>query len=224
MMMKRKILIIDDDDLLANSLADFFNQHDFYVVTASDGKTGLSKYKSENPDIILLDLDLPDFNGFEISEQIHEYDYSFPIIIMSGSWTIDDYKIKSYELGAMQFLVKPTSPKVILAQIKSIFNRPGKESVVNIGSVTYTLSNQVLISGDKKVELREREAQILAAIFESKQYFVTRKDLQKKIWHHTEVYNNKSIDSIVYSLNKRIECFPELKIKSLYSKGYKLDV
>ena len=222
--MKKKILIIDDDDLLVKSIADFFLLHDFNVVTAPDGKTGLNKYNVENPDLIILDLDLPDFSGFERAEKIREEDYMTPIIIMSGSWTKDEHKIRSFELGAIQFLVKPTSPEVIHALIKSFLNRPAKESEVCIGSETYKLSNQVLRSGDKKVELREREAQVLAAIFESGQCYISRKDLQKKIWHHTEVFNNKSIDSIVHTLRKRIECFPDLKIKSLYSKGYKLEV
>lgn len=221
--MKKRLLIVDDEKMLSGILGDFFENNDFIVSYAYDGKTAISLYRKEMPDMILLDLDLPVLNGFEVVEIIRNEDYITPIILMSGSWRDEKSKIKGYELGAIQFLDKPISPNVLLSQIRSTLNRPIVEKSFCIGQKSYRFHNQRFVTSDKEIQLMEREVKILSLLFENQGEVISKKKIFNVIWGHDDACNNKSLDNLIYQLKKKLEVCPELKIINLYSKGYILE-
>lgn len=221
--MKKRLLIVDDDKIITEILGDFFEENDFIVSLAYDGKTAISLYRKEMPDLVLLDLDLPVMNGFEVAEIIRNEDYITPIIFMSGSWLTEEYKIKGYELGAIQFLNKPISQKVLLSQIKNKLNPPIVEKTITIGQNSFRLHNQMLFTPDKEIQLMEREVKILSLLFENQGEVISKKKIFNEIWGHDDARNNKSLDNLICQLKKKLEVCPELKIINLYSKGYILE-
>ena len=221
--MKKRLLIVDDEKTLSDILGVFFEDNDFNVSYAYDGKTAISLYRKEMPDMILLDLDLPILSGFEVAEIIRHDDYITPIILMTGTWKEDYYKIKGFEMGAIQFLDKPVSPQVLLSFVKSTLNRPVVEKTFTLGKNSYRLHNQMLFTFDKEIQLMEREVKILTLLFEYQGEVISRKRFYIKIWGHDDACNKKSLDTLIYQLKKKLEVCPELKIISLYSKGYILE-
>jgi DNA-binding response OmpR family regulator len=223
--MSKNLLIVDDDQTLLNLLNDFFTSNDFAVTLARDGVSALACYGKKIPDLLLIDLDMPQLNGFEVVEKIREDDYMTPIILMTGSWLDKKNKIRGYELGAIQFLEKPVELTVLLAQINCLLSPPVVErKVCGCSGREYHLRGQVLTAGDSKIEFREREARILAALFERPGEMVSRKKLQIIIWDDDNYRNNKSLDNLVYQVKKKLEPFPELLIRSAYSRGYVLEI
>lgn len=222
--MKKKILLVDDDKILRTILEAFFREKGFAVSSASDGADALIHYNKEIPDMVLLDLDMPNMNGFQVVEAIRQEDCITPIILMTGSWIDETHKIRGYELGAIQFLEKPVTPMVLLAQINSLLNPPLKECKVCSYQHNFKLSNQTLVVDDKKIILREREAQILATLFEHPNYMVSRQKIQTLIWGNDDVRNNKTLDNLIYQVKRKLEDYPELVIRSCYSKGYVLEI
>lgn len=221
--MKKRLLIVDDEKTLSDILGAFFEENDYNVSYAYDGKTAISLYRKEMPDIIFLDLDLPVLNGFEVAEIIRHEDYITPIIMMTGSWNGDNYKIKGFEMGAIQFLDKPISPKVLLSIVRSTLNRPAVEKTISMGQNLYKLHDQRLFTLDKEIQLIEREAKILSLLFEHHGEVISKKKVFNEIWGHDDTRNNKTIDTLIYQLKKKLEVCPELKIRNLYSKGYILE-
>jgi len=222
--MSKNILIVDDDQTLLNVLNDFFTSNNFGVTLAQDGVSALSCYNKSIPDLLLMDLDMPQMNGFEVVEKIREEDYITPIILMTGSWLEERFKIKGYELGAVQFLEKPVELSVLLAQINSLLNPPVVERKVCGCGREFSLRGQTLTVGDFKIRFREREAQILGALFDLPGDVVSRKKILMLIWGDDDYRNNKSLDNLIYQLKKKLEALPELSIRSNYSRGYVLEL
>lgn len=222
--MKRKLLLVDDDRVLIRTLGDFFEENGLKVIYAEDGKSAIKTFFREVPDMVILDIDLPIKNGFEVIEEIRLEDFITPIILMTGSVLSDEGKIRGYELGAIQYLEKPVSPWVLLAQIKAKLNPPVKMKVLQIGQKKFVLQNQILSESEVSITLREREALILSALFEVPNQLVNRSKISTLIWGYENSKNNKVIDNLVYNLKHSLADFPELTIRSTYSKGYTLRV
>lgn len=220
----KSILIVDDDQLLLNLLHEFFTINGFSAQTANNGSTALSCFYKSSPDLLLIDLEMPQMNGFEIVEKIREHDYITPIILMTGSWLSESHKIKGYEMGAIQFLEKPLELPVLLAQIKALLYPPVIERKLTGCGREIILKGQIVSVGDLKIPLREREAQILTILFENPGKTITRKKLQTLIWCGYDQRNDKTLNTLLYQLKKKLEAFPELAIKSNYSKGYLLEI
>lgn len=221
--MKKRLLLVDDDSTLLNVLNDFFIANGFDVMLADNGTAALTCYKRSAPDLILMDLDMPEINGFEVIERIREDDFITPIILMTGSWLDESYKIRGYELGVVQFLEKPVKVSVLLAQIRSLLHPPITERKIDGFNREYRLKGQILKVENVQLKFREREAQILAILFDHQGNMVSRKKIQQLIWNDDSYRNNKSLDNLVYQVKKKLEVFPELTIRNAYSRGYILD-
>jgi DNA-binding response OmpR family regulator len=220
--MKKKLLLVDDDEDFAKIIGDFFEDNGFLVLYAGDGEEGLTVFANEAPDLVLLDVDLPIKSGFEVMESIRSEDFITPIIFISGSRLDEKSKIRGYELGAIQYLEKPIHLKVLLAQIQSLLNPPNKRYNITAGKRIFKLRNQILTIEDTEIRLREREALILALFFSQPNFLVTRKKLMQLIWRDDGLRNSSALDNLIHSLKKKLEDFTELNIRSYYSKGYML--
>jgi DNA-binding response OmpR family regulator len=221
--MNNKLLLVDDDTILLQILNDFFEANGFRVTIANNGLSALSCYQKNAPDVILMDLEMPGMSGFEVLERIREEDVLTPIILMTGSWMNEGYKIKGYELGAIQFLEKPVSTSVLLAQIKSLLHPVITEHKVKAEGRLFCLKGQILTVEQQQVKLKEREAQILAILMDSKGNTISRKKIQIQIWGTDDPRNNNTLDNLIYQLKRRLEQFPELSIQNAYSRGYRLN-
>ncbi|NLD94695.1 MAG: response regulator transcription factor [Fibrobacter sp.] len=218
----KKLLIVDDDETLLSLLATFFEANGFDVVSVSSGEKALVSMKTASPDLVLLDLELPGINGFEVINRIRCEDSCTPIILMTGSWTDPQSKIKGYTLGAIQFLDKPVQTAVLLAQINNMLSKRRGESAYVVGDQCFSLDQLRLTNGAQAVDLTNREVKIMHVLFEHVGATVPRSILLKHIWGHDDPRTDKLLDNIIYQLRSKLAVFPMLTIRNNYGSGYLL--
>lgn len=227
-MIRSKILLIEDDLGLASTLKDFFEDNGLTVLHAPSGEIGLEVYTNESPDLIILDIILPEKNGFEVIDEIRKNDMTTPIIMITGSELDDASHIRGYDSGATNYVLKPVSPSVLLAQIRAklIPKTPHTQSkkIYRLGNLIAELDKQSLITKDCTVKLRERDATVLEMLLDNKNNVVLRSSLLQLIWNTDSPTNNNMLDGIITRLRKALVPFDNIQIINQYGSGFILQV
>ena len=218
----KKLLIVDDDTELLGILTSFFEDNGFEIVTVNSGEKALVSMKTAKPDLVLLDLDLPGINGYEVIDRIRHEDSCTPIILMTGSWTTPESKIKGYSLGAIQFLEKPVQIAVLLAQVNSLLFKHQHENEYVVGDQLYSLGHLKLTNGIQTADLTQKEFLALKILFENMGTTVPRSLMIKHIWGHFTPHADKLLDNIIYKLRSKLANFSEIVIRNDYGVGYLL--
>lgn len=218
--MRNKILLIEDDPGLAITLKEFFEDNGLDVYVATKGEEGLSLYASTKPDLILLDIILPDKNGFDIISTIRDKDLETPAILMTGTEFTEANQIKAYELGSLNFMPKPIIPQAVLALIQHILKLPKGLKKYNIGSSEIQIHSQSVIINSKKYNVREKDSMLLVFLLERKGHIVLREILLKQIWLDDHPKNHNLLDGAIMRLRYLFKNHIDIKIKTVYATGY----
>lgn len=221
--MRNKILMIEDDLSLANPLKDFFEDNGLEVYIATTGEQGLSLYATNKPDLILLDIILPDINGFEIISTIRDNDLSTPTILMTGTEFTQKNQIKAYALGSLNFMPKPIVPQAVLSLIQHILTLPKELRKYKVGPYEIQIHSQSVTINAKKSSLRQKDSILLQFLLERKNQIVPRSTLLKQIWLDDQPKNNNLLDGAILRLRSLFKPYPTIKIKSVYATGYVLE-
>ncbi|MBD1432861.1 response regulator transcription factor [Sphingobacterium sp. DN00404] len=220
--MRNKILIIEDDKELALTLKDFFEENALQVWHASSGEEGLSLYYKENPDLIILDVVLPDESGFDVIADIRDKDITTPIIMMTGTEFDEDNQMRGYDGGANNYMQKPVYPQVLLAQIKNILSLPKDLLHYKIGGMKIRLHTQYIEFDGKSHPLRERDFEILTLLFQHQGQVVDRSVILKQVWKDDRADNNGLLDAAMSRIRRIVKEYPTVQIKTIYGVGYML--
>jgi len=221
--MKNRILIVEDDDILGETLKDFFEANELSVAWAQDGNAGLKLFKSFNPQLILLDVILPGKDGFEVITEIRTTNTTIPIILMTGTQFDAPDQIKGYNLGAVNYLRKPVLPQVVLAQINNLLNNISTRRF-KLGNLEITIDDQLVIVNDTEIILRDKESKLLLLLLNNQHKVFSREDILQSIWSDNSYRLNNILDSTISHLKKSLIVIPSLKIVNVYGNGYKLIV
>lgn len=221
--MSNKVLIIEDDLTLSITLKDFFEDNGLKVSAASTGKQGLALYATDKPDLILLDIILPDVNGFEVIAAIRDKDLLTPAILMTGTEFTEANQIKAYKLGSLNFMPKPILPQAVLALIQYVLSLPKDAKSYKVGSCEIQIQSQLVVVNSKKYNVREKDSQLLQFLLERKGQIVSRETLFKQIWLDDYPKNNL-LDGAVLRLRRLFTDHPDIKIRSIYANGYVLEI
>lgn len=222
----KTILVVDDEPHIVLGLQDALEFEGFRVVTASTGVEAVEVHRRERPDAVLLDLMLPDQNGYQVCQQIRETDARVPVIILTAR-SLEADKIRGLDSGADDYVTKPFSVGELSARIRALFRRTGRPSeaqILSIGPVQVNLSAQTVHRGDKSEALSFYEVELLRLLHERQGHPVSREDILKKVWGIEKNPNNRTIDNFVVKLRKKIERRPNNPehILTVYGFGYKL--
>ena len=225
-MKPHRILIAEDDDLLMKMLQQAFKEKDFHVYSTDNGTGALELYQSCKPDAILMDIDMPEQDGWEVLRQIRQENSIIPIIIMSGKKITEADSLKSYGFGATVCIRKPLRYQETIALIQStIKSAYGMGEVLHIGNFRLDMSSFLLRAGDEEYHLTEREAKTLALLIKNSNRMVTMKDILNYVWYNDELQSNhQMLRNTVVELNKIFKKHGKVKIESVYSKGYILQM
>lgn len=221
--MKNSILLVEDDDVLGETLKDFFEANELSVAWAQDGNTGLKLFKSFNPQLILLDVILPGKDGFEVIAEIRKTNTTIPIILMTGTQFDASDQIKGYNLGAVSYLRKPVLPQVVLAQINQLLSRISTRRF-KLGNLDITVDNQLIIVNGTEIILRDKESKLLLVLLNSQQEVISRNEILQFVWGDNCYRLNNILDSTISRLKKNLIVIPGIKIVNVYGNGYKLIV
>lgn len=220
--MRNKILIIEDDKKLAITLKDFFEENALRVWHTISGEEGLALYYKENPDLIILDVVLPDKSGFDVIAEIRDKDITTPIIMMTGTEFDEDNQIRGYDRGADNYMQKPVYPQVLLAQIKNILSLPDDLLQYKIGGMKIRLHAQYIEFDGKSHQLREKDFKVLNLLFQHKNQVVDRPVILKQIWKDDRAVNSSQLDATMSRIRGIINQYPAIGIKTIYGAGYML--
>ena len=223
------ILIIEDELDLAQGLRDNLEFEKHHVSLAATGEEGLNLAKQVNPDLVLLDIMLPDIGGFEVCRQLREGGYVMPIIILSArSQEID--KVRGLELGADDYVTKPFGLRELLARISAALRRveqaPGPQSTAEftIGAHKINLARQKVITPDGELTLGYYESEILRTLHDRLGQAVPRAELLERIWGTGMNPADRTVDNHIVSLRRKIEPDPRKPryLLTAHAVGYKL--
>jgi len=226
---KKTILVIDDEPHITLGLKDALEFEGFRVVTASNGKDGAQLARQEHPHAILLDLMLPDVNGYQVCEDVRRFDAFVPIIMLTAKSQEAD-KIRGLDAGADDYVTKPFSVGELVARIRAIFrraNRPSESATFNLGKLTVNVAAHTLERAGKQPEsLSFYEVELLRMLFERAGQPVSREEILNKIWGVDANPSNRTIDNFIVKLRRKIEKHPDKPehILTVYGFGYKLVV
>lgn len=219
-----QILIVEDEARIADILKLYLEAEGFRVNHAKTAKEALDFVKKEPPDLMLLDLILPDMDGEDLCTIIKR-DHDIPVIMLTAK-SSEEQKVKGLDAGADDYVVKPFSPKELMARIRAILRRTGKKSrrlSFNSGQLIIDLQSHEVLINKKPVTLTDTEFRILY-LFASKpsQIFTREEIIRSALGYDFEGYD-RTIDAHIKNIRHKIEIFPKKPgfIKTVYGVGYK---
>ncbi len=226
-MTKKRILYIEDDETLAFLTADNLEQH-FEVLHANNGKQGFELFCNEKFDLCVLDIMLPDMDGFEIATEIRKRNTEIPIIFLSAK-TLKEDRIKGLRLGADDYLVKPYSIEELILKIEVFLHRSQKYSdkpikSFAVGSFTFEPENYQLKNATENITLTEREASLLKLFIENANTVLKRETILTHLWGSDDYFSGRSLDVFISRLRKIFKEETHVRIENIPRVGFKMVV
>jgi DNA-binding response OmpR family regulator len=226
MAQSKTILVIDDDEDLRSAVAEQIAlEPDFQVIEAATGLEGVERAKTGAPDLILLDVDLPDINGREVCRRMRAEGVKTPIIMLTAA-TGDDDTIQGLEAGADDYVAKPFRFNVLLARIRVQLrsHEQSENAVFHIGPYEFRPAQKLLLDpAKKKVRLTEKETNILKYLYRAGGKPVAREELLTEVWGYNAGVTTHTLETHIYRLRQKIE--PEAAAAKLLlteQGGYRL--
>ena len=221
--MNKTILIIDDDEKLNNLLSDYLSKFGFKVTAVTHPDDGLKTLKRDIPDIIILDIMLPEMDGFEVCKEIRK-EYSVPIIMLTARGEVTD-RIVGLELGADDYLPKPFEPRELVARIQSVLRRGSENSksdVIKFGKLVVDMRKHVVLLDSKNVDLTTMEFEILSLFVRNPGRVFTRDCIMDSIRGVECEAFDRSVDVLISRLRQKLNDDPQKPslIKTVWGTGY----
>lgn len=222
---KTKILLVEDDPNFGTILKSYLELNDFEVMLKSDGKQGLSAFRSYRFDICILDVMMPEMDGFTLAREIKKLNDKIPLIFLTAK-TLKSDVIEGFRTGADDYLTKPFDSELLLYKIKAILkrNQPDEEMPERylIGSLNFDFPLRQLKKGDEVIHLSPKEAHLLKMLCDAKNGILLRKDALEKIWETDNYFTTRSMDVFIARLRKYLKSDPALEIINIHGNGFRL--
>ncbi|MBC2068648.1 response regulator transcription factor [Listeria booriae] len=231
-----KILVVDDESSIVTLLQFNIEKAGFDVVTAEDGRTGYELALAEKPDLIVLDLMLPEMDGIEVCKQLRQDKVETPILMLTAK---DDEldKIIGLELGADDYLTKPFSPREVVARIKAILRRSAgksaevepevapKEKALHVGDLKILTESYEVYLQDEQLDLTPKEFELLLYLANHRGKVFSRDQLLDAVWNYDYIGETRIVDVHVSHLRDKIEADTKKPqyIKTIRGFGYKME-
>lgn len=225
LMDKKRILYVEDDETLAFLTADNLELH-FEVIHCNNGKEAFELFCNESFDLCVLDIMLPDMDGFEIATEIRKRNQEVPIIFLSAK-TLKEDRIKGLKLGADDYLVKPYSIEELILKIEIFLHRSQKsvektKKTYQFGSFEFEPENYQIKSKDKDITLTEREAALLKLFLDNPNSVLKREKILTALWGTDDYFMGRSLDVFISRLRKIIKEETNVRIENIPRVGFKL--
>lgn len=223
-----KILIVDDDQNICELLRLYAEKEGYSVVLAHDGRKAVERFESEDPDIILLDIMLPEQDGWQVCREIRKKSQC-PIIMLTAKGETFD-KVLGLELGADDYVVKPFEPKEILARIKAVLRRSGRQNpnekkIVTFDKLSINLNNYELKVNGVQVDTPPKEMELIYHLASNPNRVFSRDQLLDEVWGFNYYGDSRTVDVHVKRLREKLEGVSEQwSLKTVWGVGYKFEV
>lgn len=227
---KAKILYVEDDLALSYVTKDNLELRGYEVAFEKDGKSGLNAFSHNDFDLCLLDVMLPEMDGFTLARKIRKKDHNIPIIFLTAKSMKED-KIAGLTLGADDYITKPFSIQELVLKIEIFLKRSriiekkiDSDFISDIGNYTFNYSNQELKLEKEIKRLTIRETELLKLFIENKNQILKKEIILHKVWGDDSYLNSRSLDVFVSKLRKYLKSDPRIKINNIHGIGFILTI
>lgn len=230
MINRQKILIVDDDNNIAELISLYLIKECFDTQIVNDGESALEAFDSYEPNLILLDLMLPGMDGYQVCREIRTKSQT-PIIMLSAKGEVFD-KVLGLELGADDYMEKPFDTKELVARVKAVLRRvkpttvaavENNEKSVSYPDLTINLTNYSVIYYGQNIEMPPKELELLYFLASSPNRVFTREQLLDRIWGYEYIGDTRTVDVHIKRLREKINDHASWKISTIWGVGYKFD-
>ncbi|ANE51856.1 response regulator transcription factor [Flavisolibacter tropicus] len=227
-MNKPKVLYVEDEVFLAKIVSETLERRGFDVVMESDGGQAIQRFHESNPDVCVLDIMLPNKDGFDIADEIRELNSEVPIIFLSAKSAAEDV-VNGFKLGANDYIRKPFSMEELIVRIEHVLKRipitkEGDADEIKLGQYIYNNRRQTLTSDEEERKLSYRESELLRLLYQNKDSIVERRDILNLLWGSDSFFNSRNLDVYITKLRNYLKQDPSLQIITIKGVGYRFVV
>lgn len=221
-----KILLVEDDVNLGLLLSEYLKAKGFPVTLKQDGKQGYDEYIRGDYNFLILDVMVPEKDGFTLAREIREIDDAIPILFLTAKSMKED-KLEGFKAGGDDYVTKPFSMEELLARIKAILKRAGQKNDTEkgpftIGRFEFDPENRLLKGMNIESKLTTKENDLLKLLYRNRNTILDRNFALKKIWGDDSYFNGRSMDVYITKLRKHLKPDPAIQIINEHGKGFKL--
>ena len=221
-----KILIIEDEVLLADSLKELLESNGFQTICVYDGTSGLDLALSGDYDLLLLDVMLPDIDGFHIARELRRQHYTAPILMLTAKSDLED-RIHGLDSGADYYLPKPFDVRELLSCINALLRRQGEPvNELSYGNTILDLASNMLVCGDQNVRLSAKEYEVMHLLMQYQQKNLSKETILSKVWGYDDAGSGENhVEVYMGFLRKKLQSIgSNLRIEAARRLGYHLEV
>ena len=225
---KYRLLLVEDDASLGYLLTEYLKMKNFSVSWVKNGKDALSILTEQPFDLCILDVMMPDMDGFKLAENIQRRNISIPFLFLTArSLKVD--LLKGYSLGAIDYIRKPIDEEELVVRLHSLLSiltetKQKEEELYRIGKYTYSTSNfELKINGEKR-QLTSRESELLLYLLKNKNNISQHKDILNTLWGKNDYFNRKSLNVFITRLRKYLSKDSSIKIENVHNQGFILTI
>ncbi|MHB8859901.1 MAG: response regulator transcription factor [Thermoleophilia bacterium] len=227
-----RILVVEDDEAIRETVAFNLKKQGYRFLTAATGLEGLRLLRRERPDLMILDLMLPEMDGWKLCEQAREEGFDLPIIILSARTSEFD-KVQGLTMGADDYLTKPFGMSELMARVEAQLRRhrqtvsaAGKPGPLSFNGLTVDPERKEAFGEDKPLGLTSKEFAVLYMLARESPQVISREDIYKSVWGYEMLHGDRSVDVFVRRIRKKLaRAFPEKTfLQTHYGFGYKFEV
>lgn len=231
MVTKQKILIVDDDENIAELISLYLMKECFDTMMVHDGEQALYAFDTYKPNLVLLDLMLPGIDGYQVCREIRSQSNT-PIIMLSAKGEVFD-KVLGLELGADDYIIKPFDSKELVARVKAVLRRyqPAKPEAaapkgkfVEYPGLTVNLTNYSVVVDGANVDMPPKELELLYFLASSPNQVFTREQLLDQLWGYEYIGDTRTVDVHIKRLREKIKDHPTWRLSTVWGIGYKFEV
>ncbi len=227
---KKKIILIEDDPALGYLLSEYLKMNGFEIFWSKTGSDCLKMLEQHFYDLAILDIMLPDVDGFELARKIKHLHPDLPFIFLTArSLKVD--VLKGFSIGAIDYLKKPIDEEELVVRIKSLLTRlenpnqiEKEKETYKIGNYIFNVLSQELAYNDIKYALTNRESQLLQHLVIHKNTLCSHKDILTSLWGKNDYFNKKSLNVFITHLRKYLNNDSSIKIENVHNRGFVLKI
>jgi DNA-binding response OmpR family regulator len=222
--MKKKILYVEDEVFLAKIVSETLESRGFHVIMEHDGGNAIKKFRDSSPDVCILDVMLPNKDGFAIADEIREVNAQVPIIFLTAKSSVADL-VNGFKIGGNDYIRKPFSMEELIARIENVLRTPGEspmqEDEVKMGQYSFNMRRQTLSIEGETRKLSYRESELLKILYANRDAIVERRDILNLLWGNDSFFNSRNLDVYITKLRNFLKADPNLQIITIKGIGYR---
>ncbi|MCF8273729.1 MAG: response regulator transcription factor [Flavobacteriaceae bacterium] len=227
---KSKIILLEDDETLGYLLTEYLNMNGFEMFWAKNSVDCLKMLEQNNYDLAILDIMLPDIDGFNFAHKINSLFPTLPFLFLTArSLKVD--VLKGFSLGAVDYLKKPIDEEILVVRIKSLLSRLKRTNDNHkigdsylLGQYEFNVNKQELVFKDTAISLTNRESQLLLYLVSHKNLLCTHKEILTHLWGKNDYFNKKSLNVFITHLRKYLKKDLSIKIENVHNRGFILKI